>query len=128
MHRLKNENKLKGDIMQDCIFCKIINGDIPSSKVYEDEKIFAFNDINPQTPVHILVVPKQHICCANAINEDNADVVAHIFTKIPEIADVAGIKDSGYRIINNCGKNGGQTVMHLHFHIMGGKDLGEKLV
>ncbi len=114
--------------MQDCIFCKIINGDIPSSKVYEDDKIYAFNDINPQTPVHILVVPKVHISCANEITADNADVVAHIFSKVGEIAALAGIKDDGYRIINNCGKNGGQTVMHLHFHIMGGKDLGEKLV
>lgn len=114
--------------MEDCIFCKIINGDIPSSKVYEDDKIFAFNDINPQTPVHILIVPKTHICCANAVTADNADVVAHIFTKIGEIAEAAGIKDDGYRIINNCGKNGGQTVMHLHFHLLGGKDLGEKLV
>lgn len=114
--------------MEDCIFCKIINGDIPSSKVYEDDKIFAFNDINPQTPVHILIVPKTHICCANAVTADNADVVAHIFTKVGEIAEAAGIKDDGYRIINNCGKNGGQTVMHLHFHLLGGKDLGEKLV
>lgn len=114
--------------MNDCIFCKIINGDIPSSKVYEDDKIFAFNDINPQTPVHILIVPKEHICCANKITSENADVVAHIFSKVGEIAELAGIKDDGYRIINNCGKNAGQTVFHLHFHLMGGKDLGEKLV
>lgn len=114
--------------MSDCIFCKIINGDIPSSKVYEDDKIFAFNDISPQAPVHILIVPKEHICCANMVTADNADVVAHIFSKIGEIAALTGIKDDGYRIINNCGKNGGQTVFHLHFHLMGGKDLGEKLV
>ena len=114
--------------MSDCIFCKIINGDIPSSKVYEDDKIFAFNDISPQAPVHILIVPKEHICCANMITPDNADVVAHIFSKMSEIASLAGIKDDGYRIINNCGKNAGQTVFHLHFHLMGGKDLGEKLV
>ncbi len=114
--------------MNDCIFCKIINGDIPSSKVYEDDKIFAFNDISPQTPVHILIVPKEHICCANAITADNADVVAHIFSKVGEIAALAGIKDDGYRIINNCGKNAGQTVFHLHFHLMGGKNMGEKLI
>ncbi len=114
--------------MDNCLFCKIIKGEIPSSKVYEDDKIFAFNDINPQTPVHILIVPKQHICCANAVNADNAAVVAHIFSKIGEIAETAGIKDDGYRIINNCGKNGGQTVMHLHFHLMGGRNLGERLV
>lgn len=114
--------------VDNCIFCKIINGDIPSSKVYEDDKIFAFNDINPQAPVHILIVPKEHICCANAIDSDNAAVVAHIFSKVGEIAAMAGVKDDGYRIINNCGKNGGQTVMHLHFHLIGGKDLGERLV
>lgn len=114
--------------MNDCIFCKIINGDIPSSKVYEDDKIFAFNDISPQAPVHILIVPKEHICCANAITADNADVVAHIFSKVGEIAALAGIKDDGYRIINNCGKNAGQTVFHLHFHLMGGKNMGEKLI
>lgn len=114
--------------MQDCIFCKIINGEIPSAKVYEDEKIYAFKDVNPQAPVHVLVVPKQHICCANEIGEKNSDVVAHIFAKMGEIADIVGVKDEGYRVINNCGQNGGQTVMHLHFHLIGGKDLGEKLV
>lgn len=114
--------------MNDCIFCKIINGVIGSSKVYEDEKIYAFNDINPQAPVHILIVPKEHICCANALTPDNSGVAAHIFSKIGTIAEAAGIKDDGYRVINNCGKNGGQTVMHLHFHLIGGKDLGERLV
>lgn len=114
--------------MQDCIFCKIINGEIPSSKVYEDEKIYAFKDVNPQTPVHVLIVPKEHICCANEITAENVGAVAHIFSKMGEIADIVGIKDEGYRVINNCGKNGGQTVMHLHFHLMGGKNLGEKLV
>ena len=114
--------------MSDCLFCKIIKGEIPSKKVYEDEMIYAFEDINPQTPVHVLVVPKEHICCANGVNQENSKYVAHIFEKVGEIADLMDIKDVGYRIINNCGKNAGQTVFHLHFHILGGKDLGEKLV
>lgn len=114
--------------MQNCIFCKIISGDIPSTKVYEDDKIYAFCDINPQTPVHVLITPKQHISCTNDITAENAHVVAHIFAKVGEIAAVLGIRDSGYRIINNCGKDGGQTVEHLHFHILGGRNLGEGLV
>jgi histidine triad (HIT) family protein len=110
----------------DCIFCKIIAGEIPSSKVYEDDKILCFKDINPQSEVHALVVPKQHICCANAINSENSAVVAYIFEKIPEIAKLLGISD--YRIINNCGEGAGQTVMHLHFHLIGGCELGEGLI
>ena len=113
--------------MNDCLFCKIIAGEIPSTKVYEDEYVFAFRDINPQAPVHILVLPKQHICCVNEINEDNADVVAHIFTVIPKVAKELGL-ENGYRIINNCGKDAGQTVMHLHFHLLGGKTMGEKIL
>lgn len=114
--------------MSDCIFCKIIAGDIPSKKVFEDELIYAFEDINPQAPTHILVVPKEHISCANDITEENSKYVAHIFEKASEIAEIAGIKEKGYRIINNCGKNAGQTVFHLHFHILGGCDMGEKLI
>lgn len=109
----------------DCIFCKIANGEIPSNKVYEDEKILAFHDINPQTPVHVVIIPKAHIACADEINESNCDVVAHIFSKIPVIAKELNL--DGYRIINNCKENGGQTVMHLHFHLLGGKKLGEKI-
>lgn len=110
----------------DCLFCKIINGDIPSSKVYEDEYCYAFNDINPQTPVHILVVPKLHICCANEINGDNSVFVAKIFEAIPKIAKNAGL-DGGYRVINNCGHDACQSVLHLHFHIMGGRQLPENM-
>lgn len=110
----------------DCIFCKIINGEIPSSKVYEDETVFAFNDINPQSDRHILVVPKQHICCANKIDETNSNLVAHIFEVIPKIAAQEGF--DSYRIINNCGEKAGQSVMHLHFHILSGSNLSEKLV
>ena len=110
----------------DCIFCKIVNGEIPSSKVYEDEKVFAFNDINPQSERHILVIPKEHIACANEIDETNSALVAHIFEVIPKIAKQEGF--DSYRIINNCGAKVGQTVMHLHFHILSGSNLGEKLV
>lgn len=114
--------------MGDCIFCKIIAGEIPSDKVYEDELIYAFCDIHPQTPVHVLVIPKQHIESANAVDAKNSPAVAHIFEKMSEIAQLLGVDDAGYRMISNCGENAGQTVKHLHFHILGGKDLGEKLV
>ncbi len=112
----------------DCIFCKIIAGDIPSTTVYEDELIKAFADISPQAPVHIIIIPKEHIASANDVTAENAKYVARIFEKIPEIAKEQGIAADGYRIINNCGTNGGQTVNHLHFHLLGGKNLGEKLV
>lgn len=110
----------------DCIFCKIVNGEIPSKKAYEDDKILAFFDINPQAPTHIIIIPKEHIACADEINESNADVVAYIFSKIPVIAKEQGL--DGYRIINNCKENGGQTVFHLHFHLLGGKKLSEKII
>ncbi|MBR2715364.1 MAG: HIT domain-containing protein [Ruminococcus sp.] len=103
-----------------------MNGDIPSDKVYEDEKILAFNDIAPQAPTHVIIIPKTHISCADDINDSNCDVIAHIFSKIPVIANKLNL--DGYRIINNCKEAGGQTVMHLHFHLLGGKSLGEKIV
>lgn len=112
----------------DCIFCSIINGDIPSKTVYEDDKIKAFCDIEPQAPVHIIIIPKKHIKSANDVTAEDAEYIAHIFAKIPQIASEQGIADDGYRIINNCGKNGGQTVEHLHFHLLGGRDLGAGLV
>ena len=105
-----------------CLFCKIIAGDIPSNKVYEDEKILAFRDIAPQAPTHILVVPKTHIADCNGISAENADVVAHIFSVIPQIARAEGL-ENGYRVVSNCGPDAGQTVQHLHFHILGGKQL-----
>ena len=110
----------------DCLFCKIIAGEIPSAKVYEDEYVYAFKDINPMAPVHVLVVPKEHICCADAVNSDNSIYVAKIFEAIPEIAKQLGLTN-GYRIINNCGEDGCQSVKHLHFHILGGKKLPETL-
>ena len=113
--------------MSDCLFCKIIAGEIPSTKVYENEKVYAFRDINPQAPVHVIVVPKMHIASANEITEENADCVAACLQAMPKIAKAEGLED-GYRIINNCGAAAGQTVMHLHFHLVGGRNLGEKIV
>ena len=108
----------------DCIFCAIIKGDIPSKKVYEDETCYAFADINPQAPVHVLVVPKLHVASVDEISAENSDIVAHIFTKIPEIAKSQGLSN-GYRVITNVGDDGCQSVKHLHFHILGGKKLAE---
>lgn len=110
----------------DCIFCKIINGEIPSNKLYEDEKIIAFHDINPEAKVHFLVVPKEHICCADKIDSTNSQIIAHIFELIPTLAKKAGI-ENGYRIINNCGADACQSVPHIHFHIIGGEKLPEHI-
>ena len=110
----------------DCLFCKIIAGEIPSSKVYEDEYCLAFRDINPQTPVHILVVPKTHIASADEINSSNSIYAAKIFESIPQIAASCGLTN-GYRIISNCGDDACQTVKHLHFHIMGGRKMPENM-
>ena len=106
----------------DCIFCKIIAGEIPSTKVYEDDTMLAFRDINPEAPVHVLVIPKAHIESMDKITEENSAVVAKIFEKIPHIAAEAGV-ENGYRVISNCGPDAGQTVFHLHFHILGGQEL-----
>ncbi len=111
----------------DCLFCAIINRDIPSNKVYEDDCCYAFLDIAPQAPVHCLVVPKTHIASADAINEENAYVVSAIFTAIPKIAASLGLTN-GYRVITNIGEDGAQSVKHLHFHILGGKKLPENIV
>lgn len=108
--------------MNDCLFCRIIAGEIPSTKVYEDETVFAFRDINPQAPIHILVIPKTHISGCDGVNADNSSVVAHIFQVIPQIAKAEGLVN-GYRVVSNCGADAGQTVPHLHFHILGGKQL-----
>ena len=105
-----------------CIFCKIVAREIPSTKVYEDAEILAFRDINPQAPVHVLVVPKAHIQDTDGITAENAGVVAHIFTLLPAIAKAEGL-ENGYRVVSNCGEDAGQTVQHLHFHILGGKNL-----
>lgn len=107
----------------DCIFCKIAAGEIPSTKVYEDDTVVAFNDLDPQAPVHVLIIPKEHIASAADINESNSAVVAHIFEVAAKIAAEKGLKD-GFRIVNNCGDSAGQSVKHLHFHLMGGRDFG----
>ena len=108
--------------MADCLFCKIIAGAIPSAKVYEDELVFAFRDIAPQAPTHVLVVPKVHMEDVNAVTAENSAVIAHIFEVIPEIAKAEGLVN-GYRVVSNCGADAGQTVHHLHFHILGGQTL-----
>ena len=105
-----------------CLFCKIIAGEIPSTKVYEDETILAFRDIAPQAPTHILVIPKAHIPSMDGVSAENSAVVAHIFEVIPTIAAQEKLTN-GYRVVSNCGADAGQTVHHLHFHILGGKEL-----
>ena len=113
--------------MDNCIFCKIVAGDIPSNKVYEDDKILCFRDIAPMAPVHLLVIPKEHIPSADHITNENADVIAHIFATIPQIAKAEGISESGYRIITNHGDDARQSVKHLHFHVLAGKQLPENM-
>ncbi len=105
----------------DCLFCKIVNGEIPSKKVYEDDEILAFYDISPAAPVHVLIIPKKHISSANEIDSSNSIIVAKIFERASILAKELGIDKDGYRIINNCGENGGQSVGHLHFHLLGGR-------
>ncbi|WP_130806617.1 histidine triad nucleotide-binding protein [Senegalia massiliensis] len=109
--------------MSDCIFCKIVEKEIPSDVVYEDEKVIAFNDLEPQAPTHILIIPKKHISSLNTLKKEDLEVIAHIFGIIPKLAEEKGIKESGYRVVNNCGNDGGQTVGHIHFHILGGRSL-----
>ena len=112
--------------MSDCLFCKIIAGEIPSTKVYEDDLVLAFRDIAPQAPTHVLVVPKAHIADCDAVTEENSGVICHIFEVIPAIARAEGLTN-GYRVITNCGEDGCQSVRHLHFHLVGGKKLPESM-
>ena len=112
--------------MENCIFCKIVNREIPSTRIYEDRRIIAIKDLRPQAPVHVLFIPKDHIPSADSLDESNSDIVAHIFSVIPRVAAELGLRN-GYRIINNCGEDGGQTVKHLHFHLIGGKKLDVKM-
>ena len=109
--------------MSDCLFCKIIAGEIPSSKVYEDEVCFAFNDIDPQAPTHFLVVPKAHIQSVSEITKGNAPIVGHIFAVIARLAKEMGFAEAGYRVVSNIGEAGQQTVPHLHFHVLAGRDM-----
>lgn len=103
--------------MTDCLFCKIASGEIPSTKIYEDEFVYAFADIDPKAPFHAVVIPKEHICCANAINSENSHLIAKVFEAIAKIAEQENL-ENGYRVVNNCGEDGGQTVFHIHFHLL----------
>ena len=114
--------------MEDCLFCKIVKGEVPSNKVYEDEEIVAFYDIDPAAPIHILVIPKKHIASLAHLEKEDEKLVGKIYGVINQIAEEKGFKEEGYRVIVNCGENGGQEIMHLHFHILAGKRLGEKIV
>lgn len=107
----------------DCIFCKIAKGDIKTESIYEDDKIIAFKDQNPQAPIHFLVIPKEHICSANDINSENASIIGDIYSVIGRLAQEMGFAEDGYRIVNNCGNDGGQTVHHIHFHVLAGRSL-----
>lgn len=107
----------------DCIFCKIIAGEIPSSKVYEDDKVFAFRDINPEAPVHVLIIPKKHIASINDLEQGDVDIMGHIFIVAKKIAKEMNIDADGYRIVSNCGQSAGQTVHHIHFHLLGGRSM-----
>ncbi|WP_418790693.1 histidine triad nucleotide-binding protein [Phosphitispora sp. TUW77] len=109
--------------MQDCIFCKIIKKEIPSQVVYEDELVMAFKDINPLAPVHVLIIPKEHLANVLDINEENADIVGHMYLVANKLAREAGISEKGFRIVTNCNEEGGQVVYHLHFHLIGGEKL-----
>ena len=114
--------------MEDCIFCKIIKKEIPSKIVYEDEEVIAFNDINPATPIHILVVPKKHIETLLEVTQEDNTLISHIYQTRKKIAKENGFAENGFRVIANCGKDSGQEVMHIHFHILAGKKLGDKIV
>ena len=109
--------------MEDCLFCKIVKGEVPSNKVYEDDEILAFHDINPATPIHILVIPKKHITTHNDLEKEDIELMGKIHMVINQIAEEKGFKENGYRLIVNCGEDGGQEVKHLHFHILAGKKM-----
>ena len=108
---------------ENCLFCKIVKGDIPSTKVYETETVYAFRDIEPQAPHHIIIIPKEHISSTNEINGDNSALIADVFEAAAVIARLEGFADNGYRVVNNCGMDGGQTVGHIHFHLLAGRYL-----
>lgn len=109
--------------MSDCLFCQIIDGKIPSEKVYEDEDVLAFNDIHAQAPTHVLVIPKKHIASARDLEEKDGALLGKIFAVINRVAADQGLAERGFRIVNNCGEDGGQTVHHIHFHLLGGRQL-----
>lgn len=112
--------------MKDCLFCRIVSGETPSTKVYEDETVYAFRDIAPMAPAHILIVPKMHLASAADITAENADLVAHIFAVIPQIAAAEGL-DNGFRVVTNSGADACQSVQHLHFHLLGGTKMADRM-
>jgi histidine triad (HIT) family protein len=107
--------------MSDCLFCKIVAGDIPADKVYEDDELVAFRDINPKAPVHLLLIPKKHFATLTEASEDDAGLLGRILLKAKDLAGSEGVAEDGYRVVNNCGSNGGQEVFHIHFHLLGGR-------
>lgn len=109
--------------MEDCIFCKIIKNQIPCEMLYEDDRVIGFKDISPQAPVHVIIIPREHTSDLNCLKEDGADIIGHIFIVAKKIAKSLGISESGYRIVTNCGEQGGQSVQHIHFHLLGGRML-----
>ena len=114
--------------MENCIFCKIINREIPSKIVYEDDKVIAFNDVNPAAPIHILVIPKKHIETLLEVSEEDSKLIAYIYQIINKIAKQEGFAEKGFRVISNYGEDSGQEVKHIHFHVLAGKKLGPKIV
>lgn len=114
--------------MEDCIFCKIIKGEIPSEKVYEDDEVLAFKDIQPAAPIHVLIIPKKHITNLMEVSEEDSELMGKIVETIQKIAKQLGIAEKGFRIISNCGPDSGQEVMHLHFHLLAGRTMGPKIV
>lgn len=108
---------------EECIFCKIIKKQIPSEMLYEDAKVIVIKDISPQAPVHVIIIPKQHIADLNSLKQDESEIIGHIFIVAKKIAQTLGIAEDGYRIVANCGQQGGQTVQHMHFHLLGGRSL-----
>lgn len=110
--------------MEDCVFCKIIRNELPSEKVYEDDKVLAFKDANPEAPVHVIIVPKKHIPSLNEITLEDELILGHIFTVAKLVAEKLGVSENGYRVVSNCGKDGGQTVPHVHYHLLAGRVLG----
>lgn len=114
--------------MEDCIFCKIIKGEIPSEKVYEDDEILAFKDIQPAAPIHVLIIPKKHIANLMEIQKEDSELMGRMVAVMQKIAKQLGIDEKGFRIISNCGPDSGQEVMHLHFHLLAGRTMGQKIV
>jgi histidine triad (HIT) family protein len=114
--------------MSDCIFCKIINRELPSTVYFEDDKVIAIKDIYPEAPIHVLIFPKEHIDSMNEINDDNANILINIHMAAKKVAKELGISNSGYRLMNNCGIDGGQSVLHLHYHLVGGRTLSTKIL